>query len=285
LEKQSYLNRELDEHGNIRVQVTNRSVSVTGCDKPQKRWFICVSSPSKPERDSTNKASFGAVIQAAWDQYHPVDVKQEDALETRTSMEQSTPRPRQGVTPTPIATKTINPTADSPSVIKDDSDLLEFFTSILSTEYIRKTDLFVPDLSTIGLQKKLKAFGMKLAANDHEKTYASFHDAPQVYLKKDITTLDPDPCLNQRFGIPMSVPTMSEVAQAIVNLAEDLPEILQLQKHGGSKGAGKRIITMVPSSNKNRLYYNAKKWMSDVVDNATIDASDVDTYDTVHTLV
>ena len=65
-----------------------------------------------------------------------------------------------------------------------------------------------------------------------------------------------------------------------------MPEILQLPKHGGNKGAGKRIVTIVPSSDQRRLYHNAKRWMESLVDNAvTTDEETTDTYDTVHTLV
>ena len=293
LEKQGLLNVVLEQHGDIRIQLTNRNVTVEGCDKPQKRVFICVSSPSKPETDSMNKASFNTIIQAAWDQFHPVVTTQQDGLETRAeenttatieTTATTTPQQQEVVTPAPTTTRAISPSAGSPQVLKDDNDLLEFFSSILSAECLHKADLFVPNTSSIVLRKKLKSFGMQLAANDHQTMYNSFHDAPLQYLKEDITTLEPDPCLTNRFGIPMSVPAMSEVAQAIINLAEKVPEILQLSKHGGSKGHGKRIITIVPSSDPKRLYYNAKLWMESLIDNATTNENE-DTYDTIHTLV
>jgi len=298
LEKQGVLNQELGDHGNIRIQTTNRNVAVTGCDKLQKCWFICISSPSNPEQDSMNKATFATVIQAAWDQYHPItEVKREqeedetvrntDQSTTRPPV-QSTPRPRQQMTPANATeTRAISPAVDSPGVIKNDVNLLEFFSRIISAEYIRKPDLFRPELSTVGLQKQLKEFGLKLAANDHEKTYSSFHEAPVIYSKKDIRTLPPNPCLTNRFKIPMQVPAMAEVAQAIINLSEEVPEILQLPKYGGSKGSGKRIIAIVPSPNKDRLYHNSRKWLLDVIQNAAIDdeSSDLDTYDIVYTLV
>jgi len=216
-----------------------------------------VSSPSKPEDSSVDKSSFGVVIQQSWDQYHPKEVKQEDESVRTTTTEQSTqqstpcpPLPRQEVTPAPTATRAISPLADSPQALKDDRDLQEFFSSILSTECCRQKDLFLPNVTNVGLRKKLKAFGMQLAANNHMKTYAAFHETPNAYLKKDITKMDPDPCLTKRFGIPMTVPAMAEVAQAIVNLAEDIPEALQLSKHSGSKGSGKRIIAITPSVDK-----------------------------------
>jgi len=227
LEKQGLLNRVLGDHGCIRIQLSNRNVRVEGCDKLQKRWFVCVSSPGKPEMASMDKASFNDVTQASWNQFHPVEMmtrveQQESVSEQNTIKEQSTPhpaRPEDQIAPAPTTTRAMSPSVDGPQVLKDDNNLLQFFSSIMSADHIRKADLFLPNVSTVSLKKKLKSFGMQLATNDHQKTHASFHDAPQVHVNKDMTTMEPDPCLTNRFAIPMSVPAMSEVAQATIDLS------------------------------------------------------------------
>ena len=282
----------LEQHGDIRIQIIQRNVTVEGNAKTQKRWFICTSTPSRPERDSQHKASFATVIQEAWNQFHQ-QAGEEDKLEsstttmttTREQPQQNTPRPQPEETPLATRTSTATPTlpVDSPQVLKDNSDLMEFFGSITSAEYLHK-DLFLPSVSSVGLRSKLKSFGMMLAANDHHKTHTSFHDAPETCADKDITTVEPDPCLTKRFGIPMSVPAMSEAAQAIANLSESVPEMSQLPKHGGSKGAGKRIVTMVPSVDKKRLHHNAKQWMQGIIDNATID-NEITSCDIIQVLI
>jgi len=81
----------------------------------------------------------------------------------------------------------------------------------------------------------------------------------------------------------MSVPAMSEVAQALLNLSSLVPEVLHLKKHNGSKGLGKRLVGMQPSADTKRLYVNAKLWMEDVIRNATADV--IPTYEAVKVLI
>mgnify|MGYP007080187640 CR=1 FL=1 len=152
LEKQGLLNRVLDDHDCIRIQLSNRNVRVEGCDKLQKRWFVCVSSPSKPEMASMDKASFNDVIQASWNQFHPVEMttrveQQELVSEQNTITEQSTPhptRPEDQITPAPTTTRAMSPSMDSLQVLKDDNDLLQFFSSIISADHSHSQSGFVP---------------------------------------------------------------------------------------------------------------------------------------------
>jgi len=138
----------------------------------------------------------------------------------------------------------------------------------LSLECVSKADLFRPGVTDKSLRDKIEALGKSLSTESLVQHLESFYDPPKEHECKDITMLAPDPCLYGKYRMPMSVPAITEVATAIVNLSTDAPEALQLQKCGGSKGAGKRLIVVVPSSDKKRLFYNAKQWMESIMSDA-----------------
>mgnify|MGYP000204837613 CR=1 FL=1 len=291
LEKQSMINHRLDD--DMHIEFNCRSVQVDG--KSQKRWFLCISTDSNPEL-SCDKDSTQEEFQAAWDEYShlkglcEIAAQQQQQSTSTTATEQPTPRPEQpGVASTPRATA-VSPTADSPQLTTDDSDLQELFRSIVNPQCLSKADLF--RVNAIGIRTKLVAFSKKTEAKNHDEQCQRFYSdkVPAAYSVKDITTLEKDPCLSEKYGIPMSVPAMSEVAQALLNLSMDVPEILQLSKYSGSKGAGKRLVAMLPSSDIKRLYQNAKQWMPDILSAAAIDNNAAEdeyllTYDIVKTLI
>jgi len=132
------------------------------------------------------------------------------------------------------------------------------------------------------------AFAKQLKVNSHTERCERFYDKPKQCTFKDITTLEPCPLLHTKCNIPMSAPAMTEVATAVINLADQVPELLQLPKFGGGKGHGKRIITITPSADKRRLHCNAKRWMEDVMSAASASADEstaMDSYDIVSVLI
>ena len=294
LESQGLVKTVLEQHGDLRIEFVRRNVLDNG--KLQKRRFVCISTPKKPEKD-TQKDNYGDVLQTAWDQYTskkavsivsaaqqqgesvPTERQEETLRQPTVSLPQPTPSP-----PQPTATATsVSPSAKVPDLFKDDNELLDFFRGIICDQHLEDEKLFRPGMSAGSLRAKLAAFGKQLEINNHTKQYDLFYTAPTQHAVKDITTLEPDPCLTKKFHIPMSVPAMAEVAQALINLAEDAPEILQLPKFGGSKGHGKRILTIVPSINKQRLFLNAKEWMQSIIEHST--TNDTSTFDAVTVLI
>jgi len=154
---------------------------------------------------------------------------------------------------------------------------------MIDPKCLLQADLFAAN--AIGLRAKVVAFAKQLEANKHNNQMRFYSDTvPRQHAVKDITTLEKDPCLCGKHGMPMSVPAMSEVAQALLNLSADAPEMLQLPKCSGSKGCGKRTVAVTPSTDKQRLHYNTKKWMDDIISNATTDES-VATIDIVRVLI
>jgi len=247
------------------------------------KWFICVSTPKCPDTHSKklDSATFGKVLQAAWDCWINKEEDDNEELETEQAQapEQSSPQlPTPSVATTTPTTRAVSPPTASPQLKHDgDNDLLDFFQETISQEYLSKDNLFRPEvINRRGtLRAKLMAFGKSLAADSLIKHYEDFYQPtePVKYTVKDIATLERCPCLNGKHNIPWSMHAMSEVATAMFNLAADAPEVLQLQKCGGSKGVGKRLVAITPSSDQKRLYYNARQWLDDIVDVATTDAT------------
>ena len=283
-------------HGFLHVEIIKRRLSIG------IKWFLCVSTPKCPDLYSTklDNALFGKSLQASWDRWSGNEDEDEieeaiAALEPDSSTEQAvvllqptaSPTLPQPAMTTPT-TRTVSPTAGngSPQLTEEDSDLQEFFRSIISSECLSKADLFVPEVTVRGnLRAKLAAFGKSLAADSLVKHCQDFYKpaASVTHSVKDIEILEPCPCLKGKYGMPMSAPAMTEVATAMFNLAADVPEALQLQKHGGSKGVGKRLVAITPSSDKRRLCHNAKLWIEDIIDVATTD--ETPRYDIVKALI
>jgi len=198
-----------------------------------------------------------------------------------TEQEEQAP-PSRAQTPTqPTATATpslpqptnasASPTTACPQFANEDGDLQELFRDVISQDCLVKNDLF--RVRAVSLRAKLVAFAKKAKVKSHDERCQRFcgNKVPSSCAVKDTTTSEPDPCLHGKRNAPMSVPATSEVAQALLNLSVDVPEIFHLQKHSGSKGSGKRIIAMTPSTDKRRLHGNAKLWMHNIVDIATTD--------------
>jgi len=282
-------NIEDSTHGFLNVEITKRKLPVT----QQTKWFLCCSTPKCPNLcvGNCDKALHGKMLQSSWDR-HASAVGEEEELDMETeesapaqSPQQPTPCPHQQDT-TPTAT-TVSPTLASPSVLKDDNDLLDFFRGMMRSDHLSKEDMFCDDVSSGSLRAKIASFGKTLAAEDRVKLTDQFCDstAPGTHVAKDITTMPPDPCLSNKHGMPMRVQAMREVATAMLKLAEDAPEMLQLQKQSGSKGSGKKLVAMVPSTEKHRLYQNSRQWMEEAVRSATTDESALSTCDVIKVLI
>ena len=127
------------------------------------------------------------------------------------------------------------------------------------------------------LRSKLASFVKKQEVNKHVERYKLFYSDVDTCQSEDITKTDPDPCLHGKHVMPMTVPAMSEVAQALLNLSAKVSEVLHLPKHSSSKGFGKRFVAMLPSSEKKHLYQNAKGWMRAIAKASAIDDNDSNT--------
>jgi len=279
-------NIEDSTHGHLHIEIILKRLPPPLGIKP----FICCSTPKAPNKYVGNfdKSLFGKVLQASWERWINKTDDEDELVTEQNPPAQPTPRPSPPQPATMTATTTptarvVTPSASSPQFNnEDDSDLLEFFRSIINPEYLTRNDLF--SVTGLGLRAKLAAFGKRLEGAKHVDRLRFYSDAvPKEYVVDDITKLDPDPCLCGKYNIPMSVPAMSEVAQALYKLSIRVPEVLQFQKYSGSKGHGKRLIAIVPSTDKKRLYHNAKVWMDSIIDNAATDEST--SYDVVKALI
>ena len=279
---------EDERFGFLHVESTTKKTSVG------RRWFICVASEKNPDVDSKtgDPLCFQDVLQRCWDKHNREATTAQDETTSVTNPEQQSPShsspPQQTGTMTPTA-RTVAPTADSPQLTSDeDVDSLEFFRSTLSPEHLTKVDLFRPEVINRhgALRNKIVAFGKSLAADSLVKHCEEFCQPtePVKHTAKDVADVEKCPFLTEKHNIPWSVPATTEVATATFNLASDVPEVLQLQKRGGSKGAGKRLVAMTPSSDKKRLCCDARQWMEDIVDVA-MTTDETSTFDIIKVLL
>jgi len=244
-------------HGYLHIEMIKRKLPTLA----QTKWFICCSTPKEPNQCVGNfdKALYGKVLQESWDRW--VDKREEDEMdhEEQASL-QPTQSPQQ---PTPITTATPSPpqptaTTMSPStavspLLQNDIDLLDLFRGIIQPECLAKENLFRTEVNSKCLRASLMEFGRNLATDGLVQHLESFYDPPKQCTGKDITKLDADPCLYGKYRIPMSLPAITEVTTAMYNLADTVPEVLHLTKHSGSKGVGKTLVAVQPSSDKTRL--------------------------------
>ena len=225
LEEQSLLNSRLGDD-KLYIELLPKKVLVDG--KRQKRWFLCISSATDPEVHSEALKNLATEVQLAWNEYEAsLDIESDDNDNQEQAEQQadsSHQQEQQQVdSQPPVASvnaeeeaetvtqrqQTVTPTTTD----EIDDDLLGFFGSILNPEYLGKEDLFRVGSDT--LRSKLKDFGCALASNQHQLHYERWYEGstPTTYAVKDIATMDPDPLLTNRFGIPMSVPAMQEVTK------------------------------------------------------------------------
>jgi hypothetical protein len=91
--------------------------------------------------------------------------------------------------------------------------------------------------------------------------------------------------LTERFNIPLSVSALQDVVRSIVNLSSTHPEVLELQKHGGSKGTSKQLVAITPATSEKNLYINAYRWLPQVIDAAVDTSSEMAKYHVIQTII
>ena len=304
LEQQGILNAVLDEYGGIHVEILSRKVLVDSL-VPKKRHFICISSPDKPETSTENPATLGSVLQDAWNTFssqrpqqqqerpdHPEKQEQQHDGEIDDDV-QPTISPTEDYHSPLIQSRVTPPTTIASPVLQED-DLLGLFRSLINPKYLTADDLFIDSSSPADVRIKLQAFGKKIAGSTNSHHYQRcrrlFKDEADVEFEREkIQDIDQNdyPFFTNRCHIPLTLSAMRDLTQSLVNLAERVPEVLYLNKYAGSKGEGGRLVAIIPSADKKRLYYNAGMWMESVVAAAVYDdgKSKLDTYDVVNVLL
>jgi len=192
--------------------------------------------------------------------------------------------PPQPTMTTPSTGTAVSQSMASPKQLKDNSCSLEFFHGIIRPQCLTD-ELFRDEIASASLKEQLVAIGKSSAADGLVKHHASFCDQPVEHAGKDTTKMESCPLSHKKCNIPMSVPAMREVATAAHNLSEKVPKVSQLPKNSGLKGCGKLPITIVPSSNEQRLHSDAKQWMESIIDNAATNESALDAHNIVSVLM
>jgi len=190
-----------------------------------------------------------------------------------------------------VATRATEGTANvaAKSMLSNDdvAYLKNLFAGIINDKYLSCDDLFVEANRTV-INEQIERVGRKLQEERNKLHYKIFYQSPAIYKRKDIKTLDPSnhPVLTNRFGIPLTVPAIQDIGKAILNIADDVPEVLEFPKFGGSRGKGNTLVTkIVPSSTEVRLYANAKRWMPCVLEAAVENDSPLAKYHVVSVLM
>ena len=111
------------------------------------------------------------------------------------------------------------------------------------------------DTSPADVRSKIKAFGTKVAGNNnnhYQRIRQLFKDEDNVVFEREnIQDVDPNdfPFFTQRCHIPLTLSSMRDMTQSLVDLAVRVPEVLHLNKYSGSKGRGGRLVAVIPSAN------------------------------------
>jgi hypothetical protein len=138
------------------------------------------------------------------------------------------------------------------------------------------------------LTKRIQKLGCSLRRKEVEQHYNRFYDSNSA-VTSSIASLQPSQhlVLTQRFNIPLSLPALKDILRSIVNIASTIPELLELDKHGGSKqqATSQRLMAIVPSRNEDRLYRNARRWIPKIIDSSVDDDAELSRYHVVSTLI
>ena len=164
-------------------------------------------------------------------------------------------------------------------------DLKEIFNGIINPEFLKRDDLFVGDGETACriFRDRIQQHGCNLQAKKTKDHYNRFYPSQPTQL----SALDKKKhlLLTERYKIPMVLPALHDLQQAIAVVADVVPAVLDLPKHGGSKGLGKRMISITPATSEKSLYANAKKWMPRIIEAAIADDCELARYHVVSTLL
>ena len=279
LDKQAMVGVELVEHDSLYLELVPKTIDVSG--KQKRTWFLCCSVGTPVKKEMEDPVVFKALLQRSWNQYHnrvglatdgtttqqedkdkddnePEEKQEDDALEDQHNQQLST-----DYQSPPLQSRVTPPTTIGSPALQDDG-LLLLFRSLVNPKYLSAEDLLI-DSSPEDVRSKIKAFGTKAASKSNNKHYkqcrALFKEEDDIAFEREkIQDIDPNdyPFFTNRCHIPLTLSAMRDLTQSLINLSERVPEVLYLNKYAGSKGQGGRLVAVVPSANKKRLYDNAK---------------------------
>jgi len=248
-----------------RVKRRRASMSISAT---KKRQFLCIeTSDTKADNLPTNNNTKASFFQEQYFKYAR-------ALSESTVVNS-------------VPEASANPTAETKLSNDNIAYYKNLFAGIIDDKYLSCDDLFIQTSRPL-INEQIEGVGRKLQEEKVKTHYKKFYQSPAIYKRKDIKTLDPasHPVLTNRFGIPLTVPAIQDIGKAIISIADNVPEVLEFPKFGGSRGRGNTLVTkIVPSSTEERLYANAKRWMPSVLDAAVEDESPLARYHIVSVLM
>jgi hypothetical protein len=158
--------------------------------------------------------------------------------------------------------------------------LQTLFTGIINSSVLEQYDLFSIAASKdnlITLRTRIQKLGCAYHKEQVDQHYKQFYGGGDSYdetvASTEIAMLNPlqHPLLTERFKIPMAIPAFHDILQGILKLSTSIPQVLELPKHGGSKGTSKRLLAITSSTTEKSLYLNASRWMPKLLETVVAD--------------
>jgi hypothetical protein len=170
-----------------------------------------------------------------------------------------------------------------------DSILKSLFHGIIDSDILERDDLFVDKSidAAKALRTRIQELGCQYQKSDIRQHYRRFYDSTDADDTR-CASLEASSCmlvLTQRFNMPVVLPALRDIIQAILKIAETVPEVLELPKQGGNKGTGQQLIVITPSVTEERLCRNAKQWMPKLLDTAVDPCSELSNYHAISSLI
>jgi hypothetical protein len=321
LEKRSVLDRELNQcdadsatfkflHRVLQTKhyVAQRPTSFPMTKQKQKKVdFLCVcmtAEQSKIALELPTKGKLDTVTEYYKKQYTkyanrvtPINSNDAPVLASNTQSVIATEQ-EQEVDEPPAPTRPVTPPNSGVAVEECKALLAELLTGIINPSVLQQDDLFSIAASTdtlISLKSRIQSISCRFHKENFRMHYKRFYE-PNTSNDDSIEDIDTliSSCVNEseylvlteQFNVPLSIPALQDIVKSIVNLSASIPEVLELRKHGGSKGTSKRLVAITPETSEKSLYLNAYRWMPQVLD-AAIDSSTAEmaSYHTVSTLI
>ena len=258
------------QFGKTITRITTNRTRIKTNGRRSRQTFLCFETKTTKQRAKSSTAE----LQEAYDMFYNRRQtiiggirewrQQQQMMETVTAANNNN-----GLTEE--HTRCVTPMSASPV----DEDIKELLKAIgINPKYLDKEDLFVADVKSADIRDSLRHYGCNVQLQLNEKTCKMLaENEDNDKLSKRVDSAKYLPFLEQH-NCPLRKSSIQRFIHLGLSLAEEGIDIFQLNKHGGSRGSGKRLVRVIPSKTAKHYYNNAKKWLPELFDALLVEVPD-----------
>jgi hypothetical protein len=142
-------------------------------------------------------------------------------------------------------------------------DIKELLTGIIDAEALENDNLFIEEASFEELRERIRKLGMAYQKQTNKSTYEHLTQGDDPFSQQTDLKKKYEPSLD-RFCLPLNKRALQAVIGTALKIESEYETgIFQLTNFGGSadKVNGKKLVAIVPSTTREGLQKNGKRWM------------------------